>query len=58
MFIVCVTKRGHSDRRESPDFGKRILTRLNNRVAKYEKIWLIGHFGCFLGVFFGIFQIA
>ena len=20
--------------------------------------WLIGHFGCFLGVFFGIFQIA
>lgn len=23
-----------------------------------EKFWLIGHFGCFLGVFFGIFQIA
>ncbi len=27
-------------------------------LGEMEKNRLIGHFGCFLGVFFGIFQIA
>lgn len=32
--------------------------RCMNSCFNTLKSWLIGHFGCFLGVFFGIFQIA